>query len=189
MYCVLASYDISWSIIIGDAIKSNQNGLTTDDAIVQPSTKLFLNYRHYNAYREIQTKFYYQKTRSRITLIRRKWSFRSVIPENFINIRDNVSTPYKYSKKIHKKIHCVETVYLWCQYEKLCYNEMVLDFNVYKINAPVCNPVSVCGHFFIFSSFDEANDKKPYDNDYKHYLEWIRIRIDMNWGLQCNNSI
>ena len=44
----------------------------------------------------------------------------------------------------------------------------------------VCDPVSGCGHFFIFSYIDEANDKKPYDNHYKHYPEWIRIRIDMN---------
>ena len=93
VYYVLTWYDISWSIIIGDAIKSNQNGLTIDDAIIQHSTKLFLNYRHYNAYREIQTKFYYRKTRSRIKLIRREWPFRSVIPAHFINIRDNVSTP------------------------------------------------------------------------------------------------
>ena len=27
------------------------------------------------------------------------------------------------------------------------------------INAPVGDPVSVCGHFFIFLSIDEANDK------------------------------
>ena len=57
------------------------------------------------------------------------------------------------------------------------------------MSAPVCNSVSVSGHFFIFSSIDEANHKKPYDNDYKHHPEWIRIRIDMNWGLPCNNSI
>ena len=31
-------------------------------------------------------------------------------------------------------------------------------------NAPVRDPVSVCGHFFILSSIDEANDKKPYDS-------------------------
>ena len=37
-----------------------------------------------------------------------------------------------------------------------------------KINAPVCDPVSVCGDFFIFSSINEANDKKTYDNHYKH---------------------
>ena len=49
-----------------------------------------------------------------------------------------------------------------------------------KVNAPVCNPVSMCGHFFIFSSIDEANGKKPYDNHYKNYPKWIRIRIDMN---------
>ena len=43
---------------------------------------------------------------------------------------------------------------------------------VAKVNAPVCDPVSVCGHFFIFSSVDaEANDKKPYGNYYKHYPE------------------
>ena len=34
-----------------------------------------------------------------------------------------------------------------------------------KVNAPVC------GHFLIFSSIHEANDKKPYDNPYKHYPE------------------
>ena len=37
---------------------------------------------------------------------------------------------------------------------------------VNKVNAPVCDPVSVYGHFFIISSIDEANDKKPYDNHY-----------------------
>ena len=40
-----------------------------------------------------------------------------------------------------------------------------------KVNAPFCDPVSVCGHFSIFSSIDEANDKKSYDNQYKHYPE------------------
>ena len=40
-----------------------------------------------------------------------------------------------------------------------------------KVNSPVCDPVSACGHFFIFSSIDEVNDKKPYDNHYKHYPE------------------
>ena len=49
-----------------------------------------------------------------------------------------------------------------------------------KVNAPVCDPVSVCGHFLIFSFIDKVNDKKLYDNHYKHYPEWIRIRIDMN---------
>ena len=29
-----------------------------------------------------------------------------------------------------------------------------------KVSAPVCDPVSVCGHFLIFPSIDEANDKK-----------------------------
>ena len=50
-----------------------------------------------------------------------------------------------------------------------------------KVNAAVYDPVSVCGHFFIFSSIDEANDEKLYDNHYKRYPEWIWIRIDMNY--------
>ena len=40
-------------------IKSNRS----DNIIIQLSTKFFLNYRHHNAYHEIQTKFYYQNTR------------------------------------------------------------------------------------------------------------------------------
>ena len=36
---------------------------------------------------------------------------------------------------------------------------VVYEFKI-KVNVPVCDPVSVCGHFFIFSSIDEANDKK-----------------------------
>ena len=40
-----------------------------------------------------------------------------------------------------------------------------------KVNAPVCDPFLGCSHFFIFSSFDEANDKKPYNNHYKHNPE------------------
>ena len=92
----------------------------SDDVIIQLSKILFLNYRYYNAYRKIQAKFYYQKTRSRITLIRRKWLFRSVIPENYIKI-DN---------KIEKVMHCVGTVYLLRQYENTCYRHTVLDFNV-----------------------------------------------------------
>ena len=39
-----------------------------------------------------------------------------------------------------------------------------------KVNAPVCDPVSVCGYFFIFSCIDEANDKISYDNNYTHVL-------------------
>ena len=39
------------------------------------------------------------------------------------------------------------------------------------VNVPVCDPFLVCRHFFIFSSIDQANDKKPYDNHYKHYPE------------------
>ena len=46
-----------------------------------------------------------------------------------------------------------------------------------KVNAPVCDPVSVCGNFFIFSFIDEADDEKPYDNHYKHYPEGIRILL------------
>ena len=50
-----------------------------------------------------------------------------------------------------------------------------------KVNATVCDPVSVCGRrFFIFLSVDEANDKKAYDNHYKHYPDWIKIWIDVN---------
>ena len=75
-------------------IESNRS----DVIIIQLSTKLFLNYRYYNAYREIQTKFYYQKTQSRIMLIRREWLFRSVIPENYTKILDNVSTPKVFNK-------------------------------------------------------------------------------------------
>ena len=30
----------------------------------------------------------------------------------------------------------------------------------FKVNVPVCDPVSVCVHFLIFLSIDEANDKK-----------------------------
>ena len=45
------------------------------------------------------------------------------------------------------------------------------DMKRRKVNAPVCDPVSGCDHFFIFSSIDEANDEKPYDNHYKHYPE------------------
>ena len=52
--------------------------------------------------------------------------------------------------------------------------------NFINVNASVCDPVSGCGHFFTFSSIDEANDEKPYDNHYTHYPERIRIRIDMN---------
>ena len=48
---------------------------------------------------------------------------------------------------------------------------MLQAFFESKVNASVCDPVSVCGYFFIFSSIDEANDKKPYDNHYKHYPE------------------
>ena len=40
-----------------------------------------------------------------------------------------------------------------------------------KVNAPVYDPGSVCGHFFIFSSIDEANDEKPYDNHHENYPE------------------
>ena len=69
-----------------------------DYVIIQRSTKLFLNYRYYNPYREIQTKFYYQKKRLRITLIRRKWLFRSIISENYCKILDNVSTPQVFNK-------------------------------------------------------------------------------------------
>ena len=85
----------------------------SDDAIIQLFMKLFLNYRYYNAYLEIQTKFYYQKTRFRIMLLRRKWPFRSVIPENYINYNYNYN---KLFNTIQKRMHCVETVYLWCQY-------------------------------------------------------------------------
>ena len=46
-------------------------------------------------------------------------------------------------------------------------------FNQTKVNAPDCDPVSVCGHFSYFHS--------PCDNHYKHYPEWIGIWIDMNW--------
>ena len=60
-------------------------------------------------------------------------------------------------------------------------------FNEKWGNAPVCDSVSVCGRFLIFSSVDEANDGKPYDNHYKHYPEWIRIRIDMNCRCQFWN--
>ena len=67
-------------------------------------TKLFLNNLYYNTYREILTKFYYQKTRSRITLIRRKWLFRSIIPENYIKILDNVSAPKVFSEIQRKRI-------------------------------------------------------------------------------------
>ena len=42
--------------------------------------------------------------------------------------------------------------------------------NLNKANEPVCDPAAACGHFLIFSSIDEANDKKPYDNLYKHII-------------------
>ena len=51
-------------------------------------------------------------------------------------------------------------------FSEICY---VIDRD--KVHAPVCDPILVCGHFFIFSYIDEANDKKPYDNHYKHYPE------------------
>ena len=66
--------------------------------------KLFLNYWYYNTYREILIKFYYWKTWSRITLIRRKWLFRSVIPENYIKILDNVLTPKVFNEIQRKRI-------------------------------------------------------------------------------------
>ena len=50
------------------------------------------------------TKFYYQKTRSWITLIRRKWIFRCVIPENYIKILDNVSIPKVFNEIQRKRI-------------------------------------------------------------------------------------
>ena len=51
-----------------------------------------------------------------------------------------------------------------------------------KANATVCDPVSVCGRFFIFSSIDKANDKKPYDNHLftmqnDQYFEILKLRI------------
>ena len=49
--------------------------------------------------------------------------------------------------------------------------KIAIKFSPCKVNAPVCEPLSVCGHFFIFSAIDEANDKKLYDNHYKHYPE------------------
>ena len=33
----------------------------------------------------------------------------------------------------------------------------------YKVNVPVC------GRLFIYFSINMSNDKKPYDNFYKHY--------------------
>ena len=91
--------------------------------------KLFFNYWYYNTYREILTKFYYQKTRSRITLIRRTWLFRSVIPENYIKILDNVSTLKVFNEIQSKRI--VSRPYIFYANKKnICYREMVLDFSV-----------------------------------------------------------
>ena len=39
-------------------------------------------------------------------------------------------------------------------------NDWKTNEKLYKVNAPVCDPVSVYGHFFIYSSIDAANDKK-----------------------------
>ena len=41
----------------------------------------------------------------------------------------SVTTP-KVFNKIRKETHCVETVYFLCQYENICYREMIIDFNV-----------------------------------------------------------
>ena len=50
-------------------------------------------------------------------------------------------------------------------------NYCLREKDSFKVNAPVCDPVSFCGYSFVFSSIDEANDEKPYDNHYKNYPE------------------
>ena len=66
----------------------------------------------------------------------------------------------------------------WHVRQKWIFSSFSTDIS--KVNAPVCDLVSVCGHFFMFSSIDEAGDEKPYDNHYKHVPEVLNVHVNEN---------
>ena len=59
-------------------------------------------------------------------------------------------------------------------------NSRFLNFHLYdKVNVPVYEHIPVCRHLFIFFSINISNDKKLYNNLYKHYFG-KKNKIDMN---------
>ena len=100
-------------------------------------------------------------------------------PTNFKKLYFSVSYDQQYVHMFFRNMKNFKFV-SFCQFSFVTYfSANFLQKNVLwnKVN------VLVCGHFFIFFSINMSNDKKRYDNHYKHYPRIIKNKIDTS--CQC----